>query len=121
MPDLLLEAKISKAARKANGDISFTVTTVGEMESGVLAQIDEVRDTPGHLLFSATEIDTEKLPDFAPIEKGDKPPSQRQRAVIYRMYEVWPKRDTLSFDEYYLRVMETIITDLKSRLPEPSF
>ncbi len=121
MSDILLKAKVSKAARRVDGNIALTIITVGAVNSEEFLEIDKILDKPGNLFFSASPIDPNHVPDYKPIEEGDKTPSQRQRNIIYALYQHWPQKDSTPFDDYYRRVMEVISNNLKDRLPEPLF
>lgn len=56
----------------------------------------------------------QKIPEFIPEFKGEKSPSQRLKAVIYRLWEKnGSKGDSESF---YRSTMEKLIESLKERL-----
>lgn len=49
-------------------------------------------------------------------EANEKSPSQRLRAVLYRIWEQDPK-DYKTFEEYYRVQMDKLVEKLKERLP----
>ena len=70
----------------------------------------------GWLTFAIRQIEAQDLLDLPEIKTDDrKPPSQRMRAVLYRLWE----KDNQGYDEftiYYEMRMERIINKLKEQL-----
>ena len=83
------------------------------------------RNKIGWFLFGETEMTEDDLskmdlPDYKPIEKDDKSPSQRLRAVIFLIWRQNNKKDIYGkqadFDTYYKQVMERLIGMYKEKL-----
>ena len=121
MNEILLGAKIVKAARRVDGAISLTVLTVGEVSSEQFLDIDKSIGELGNFFFSQSPINPDQVPDYQPVENGDKTPAQRMRGTIYALYQHYPKKSSTTFDDYYRQVMEVFNENLKSRLPAPLF
>lgn len=56
------------------------------------------------------------LKDFKPIEKGEKTPSQRLRAVLYLVWNQSTAGTRGDFDSFYKRAIERIIDQYKEKL-----
>lgn len=68
----------------------------------------------GYLLFSANEIKEADIPKANAYKDGGKSPSQRQRAVIFLMWQ--QKGGIGDFEAYYNTTMERVIDQLKEKL-----
>lgn len=55
-----------------------------------------------------------KVPDDVPEIKGEKSPSQRLKAVLYRLWEATDRKKTS--DQFYRDYMEKLIESLKAKL-----
>lgn len=119
MDILQLRAKITKATRKKDGSISLAVSTVGEVSPEEFLLIDKGLNEAGHLLFSPNPSDPSNIPEEM-VEDGQKSQSERLRAVIWHMWNQSGKKvEGMSSDEYYKKVTEIIINNLKGRLDGP--
>jgi len=96
-----------------------------EMDSGDEAIILKARNKSGWFLFAETEMTERelsdmKLPDYKPIEKGDKTPSARLRAVIFILWKQKGKVDMYgkqcTFDDFYKEIIEFYIGQIKNKL-----
>lgn len=69
----------------------------------------------GHLLFSANEVKEDEL-KLEAIRKDTvgKSPSQRMRAVIFKLWEQNGRKG--DFDTYYGTLMESLLNQLKEKL-----
>ena len=56
------------------------------------------------------------LPELKMTEKDDKTPSQRLRAVLFRLWEKEGKQEFKTSDEHYKYFMEKLIDHWKVRL-----
>lgn len=71
----------------------------------------------GHFVFSAQDTITEQDIPTEHLEfKGEKTPSQRLRAILYRIWEQAPKDAKIDFELFYRSRMERIIEQLKEKL-----
>jgi len=69
----------------------------------------------GHLLFSSNPINEKELKlEAVRKDTRGKSPSQRQRNVIFRLWE--QSNSNTDFDTYYDQVMESVINQLKEKL-----
>lgn len=70
----------------------------------------------GYFIFSPSEVDVEQLdiPDVTPEFRGEKTPSQRLRASLYKVWESNGSRG--SFETYYRSKMEEIINKVKENI-----
>lgn len=99
---------------RKDGSICLTFETQ-EINSTDGAAIIALRNKFGHLLFAEREPEDSDLPIDPPKSAGDRrTPSQRLRAVIYRIWEV--RGSTLDFDVFYKAEIERLIDWYKGKL-----
>jgi len=101
-------------------DRGFKVTfETGELSPEQVANIHYASSKVGWLAFAPDPFATAELDelDKIKVEFNDmgKPPSQRLRAVLYRMYEQKPE-GYKTFIDFYNAKMETIIEHFKNKL-----
>lgn len=87
-----------------------------EIPAEYMAELFGLNDQLGWFFFHEKpikEIDTENLPDIK-LESWEKPPSQRMRAVLFRLWEQTDKKKT--FEEFYREKMEQLIEMLKEKI-----
>ena len=112
---------ISKIVTMADRTIRIQVDCQ-EMNPDEEVVILHARNKLGWFLFGESEIIEEdiKLPDYRPVEKRDKTPSQRLRAVLWRLWEQKGKKDIYGqpcdSDTYYRQIMESLIGKYKEML-----
>ena len=112
---------ISKIVTMADRTIRVQVDCQ-EMNPDEEVVILQARNKLGWFLFGESEIIEEdiKLPDYRPVEKRDKTPSQRLRAVLWRLWEQKGKKDIYGqpcdSDTYYRQIMESLIGKYKEML-----
>lgn len=96
-----------------------------EMTAEAEAIILKSRNTIGYFLYGETEIVEEdleemNLPDYKPLEKSDKSPSQRLRAVLYLLWIQKGKKDIYGqpcdSDSYYKQILIQLIAKYKDML-----
>jgi hypothetical protein len=112
---LQLSAQIEKVSTRADNTITITVGTQ-ELEPEQAAILFSLKGKQGWLLFSEnifseTDVPKENAPEF----KGDKTPSQRIRACLYRYWEKNTSKTT-PFDTFYKQWAEKKITEIKETL-----
>ena len=108
---------ISKITTMSKNTLRLQVDTQENVSSEGMKRIFEWHDKLGWFLFAIRKIEAEdmlELPELKPVEEK-KTPSQRMRAVLFRLYEQDPE-DFKEFDGYYRFKMEKIIDKLKERL-----
>ena len=92
----------------------------GEMSPEQMANVHYSLNKVGYLAFSPDPFATHELEeiDKLKIEFDDtgKPPSQRLRAVLYRVYEQSPEGHS-TFNDFYNASMEKLINHFKNKLP----
>lgn len=116
-PKVSVPATIAKITTMADRSLRLEVDTQEITDPEVKRTIFEMHDKLGYFFFNESEIrqiDTSKLPEVAPIEKGEKTPSERLRAVLY----VWHEQQKLTepFDTFYRRTIEKYIQQIKEKL-----
>lgn len=102
-------------------DKGFKITfETGELSPEQVANIHYGSMKVGWLAFAPDPFATAELEEIdntkVEFEDTGKPPSQRMRAVLYRLWEV-NGEGYKTFNDYYMSKMEQIITHLKSKLP----
>jgi hypothetical protein len=102
-------------------DKGFKITfETGELSPEQVANIHYGSTKVGWLAFSPDPFASAELDELesTKVEFDDtgKPPSQRMRAVLYRLYEI-NKEGYKTFNDYYNSKMEQFIVHLKSKLP----
>jgi hypothetical protein len=103
------------ANRRKDRSLSLRLSTMQEVSNPEFAEIDKVVGRPGYLLFSENEFSEADIPlADAPTERGDKTPSQRLRAILYRVWEKEGKRG--DYDLWYRAEMSRIMDAYKTEL-----
>jgi len=87
---------------------------LNEEESALLMKLHRKQ---GWLFFKETSFKPEEvdIPDITPEFVGEKTPSQRERAVLYKIWELTTSRE-ITFEQFYRQEMEIRIDKLKERL-----
>jgi hypothetical protein len=101
-------------------DRGLKVTFVtGELSPEQVANIQYSFQKAGYLAFSPDPFATHELEeiDKLKVEFTDtgKPPSQRLRAVLYRLWEQSPEGYKI-FNDFYMAKMEVVIEHFKTKL-----
>lgn len=106
---------IDGVTKKKDGTLSIKLGTQ-EMTAEETSKIFDFGNQQIWTAFSNTSLTPNdiKLPDFTPEFKGEKSPSQRLKAVVYRLWETTDKKKTS--EEFYRDYMEKIIDHIKSKL-----
>lgn len=111
-----LPVLVTSLATKVDGSIAIKLET-REMSPADSAVLFELRGSEAWAIISPSQISEEdvKLPtEKADPSIGSKTPSQRLRAVLYRLWE--QSRGGTDFESYYRIKMEGIIDQLKGKL-----
>jgi len=91
-----------------------------EMKPEEMAIMFSLNEKYGQVVFAEAEQQIKKedikVPSYAKIEKSDKTPSQRLRAVLYKIWQATGKIGEA--DDHYRKQMEIIIEHFKSQLGE---
>lgn len=107
---------LGNMATKKDGSIKGSWET-RELSGTDVAKLFDLRNSEAWMILSPSEMSEEdvKLPtEKADPAVGTKTPSQRLRAVLYRLWE--QSRGGTDFESYYRVKMEGLIDQLKERL-----
>lgn len=107
---------ITSLATKVDGSIKISMET-RELSGQDSARLFELRGSEGWVILSPNEIKDEDV--RLPTERADpavgvKTPSQRLRAVLYRLWQ--QKGGTTDFESYYRITIEQLIDKYKEKL-----
>lgn len=111
------EAQIGKVETLVDGGNKVVIYTQ-ELPWDSMSQLFSLRNKAGHLLFSESQIADADVPTTeVQLDTQYKKPSQRLRAVIYRLWELTTNQKEDFDTVFYPRTMEGIINKLKDKLP----
>lgn len=113
-----LPVLIAGLSTKVDGSIKIVLET-REFKPEEATQVFALRNQEAWAILAANEIKEEdvKLPtEKADPAIGTKTPSQRLRAVLYRLWE--QTKSGVDFESYYRVNLEKIIDQLKGRLEQ---
>lgn len=111
-----LPVLISGLATKVDGSIKISLET-RDLGADHAAKLFSLRNQEAWILLQPNEIKEEdvKLPnEKADTSLGTKTPSQRMRAIIYRLWE--QSRSGTDFESFYRITMEKMNDQLKEKL-----
>src|ERR1700749_1397853 len=111
MKILKLPGYLSGFSSRADGSAGLRFTTQ-ELQPDDFAQLQQHNGDFGTIYFRPNEVQEEEIPDEEAEES--KKPSQRLRAVLYRLWEQNGKVGTS--ENYYREQMEKIISHVKTKL-----
>lgn len=118
MKTFQLAAQLESYRSLKDRTIQLTFGT-SEITPEKMADIHYALNKCGYLAFAPDALATAELEeiDKLKVEYTDtgKPPSQRLRAVLYRMWEQAPE-GYKTFNDYYVSQMEKLIEHFKGRL-----
>lgn len=108
-------AQISKITTMSDKTLRLQVDCQ-EISPDEEALIFSTRNKLGYFAFAEREIKVEDLdlPDFVKEFKDEKTPSQRLRNTLFVLHEQTDTKE--SFDDFYKRKIEEIITHFKNKL-----
>lgn len=107
---------------KSRVDRSYTITfSTQELDPISVGELSQNLQTFGELGFAVDDeqykvLDTLEAPNLL-LEEGEKTPAERQRAVLFRIWEYSGKERYKTAQEHYMASMETILNQLKAKLP----
>lgn len=108
-------SQIESIATRADNTLKIVIGTQ-ELNPEQSAQLFALKGKQGWFLFaenSMTEVDVPK--EQAPEFKGEKTPSQRLRACLYKYWELNTSKSK-TFDDFYKEWMEKKIAEIKEHL-----
>jgi hypothetical protein len=111
-----LPVLITSLATKVDGSIKISIET-RELSGNDAAKLFELRGAEGWAIIAANRLSEEdvKLPnEKADPAVGTKTPSQRLRAVLYRLWQ--QSGGGVDFESFYRIKLEAIIDQVKGRL-----
>jgi hypothetical protein len=113
-----IPASLESYRSNLNQTLKLTFET-NEITPETMANIHHSLYKVGFLAFAPDALTTQELTDIdnLKVEYSDtgKPPSQRLRAVLYRLWEQTPEGYDV-FNDYYLARMEKLINHFKDKL-----
>lgn len=111
---LQFPATITKLSTMSQS-IRLNIDTMETLSDEQIGYLIKLVNKTGWFSYNVHQIENEDILDLPPIQKTDhKPPSQRMRAVIYR---IWEKENSeKDFNSYYEWYMNLIIDKLKDKL-----
>ena len=119
--NILKQVTLDKATRRKDKSISMSFITSMEQSSEEFMEIDKALDNTGVLYFKPDGNLTQK--ELDELDKTDleapkgKSPSQRLRSVLWVLWSQ-KEKDNMESDEFYNRMMEGYIQDIKDSLDE---
>lgn len=114
---LLLSSQVENVSTRRDGTIKLVLGTQ-EMSQGKAGELFTMQNKVCAVYISIKESVPQKVMDMVDAVDVDMPgktKSQRQRAVLYRIWEL-QKEGHKTFESFYAYKMEAHITDLKSVL-----
>lgn len=110
-----IQAMITKVTTMSDHGLRIQVDTQ-EITPESKAELFNLHETLGWFFFHRapiSEINVKELPEIK-VERGQKTPSERLRAVLYIYWE--QNRTDKSFEEFYRETIEKYIESIKSKL-----
>ena len=124
---VVFEGGIDKVSTLADGSLRIFVGTP-ELSKETMVNVFNLIKKPGYVLISTNSINQDQIDAVEKAstnaEFSEKTPSQRMRAVIYKLWEkTQPKTlngdgemEYVDFDLFYKRQMNKIIEHFKTKL-----
>lgn len=96
--------------------INFETPELEPEQAGILWAL---RGINGYMCFAPNMVKEMEVPDVQPVEKGEKTPSQRLRAVLFVLHKQnEAKGSKEDADSLYKRYMEHFIDTVKKQLSD---
>ena len=113
----IFEGGIAKVSTLSDGSLSLTIHTQ-ELPEETMMRLFKLRKKPGMVLISSDGINKQEIEEVekftSDFEVGGKTPSQRLRAVLYRVWE--QTEQPYDFPIWYESQLERIINNYKATL-----
>jgi hypothetical protein len=114
---IILEAQIEGIASKVDGTVTIKISTQ-ELDKNAAGDVFGLRGKHCKVLLSDSNITTleSEMVDATPLVSGKKhkTPSQRMRAVLYRIWEQQGANE--DFEVFYQNEMNKVIEHYRSKL-----
>ena len=107
-------AQIDSVLAKKDKTLSLKIGTQ-ELSSDESSYLLSLMGSQVWLALGETEIETLEIPDVVPEMKGEKTPSQRLKAIIYKIWELKTDQKE-TFPRYYENYMFKLCEMLKEKL-----
>lgn len=125
----VIQTQLQRATRRAGEEIGFTLTSLLEITSKELGEIDSYRGSVCFLVLTDATIGNEVKVDIDEIIKNlpendaidnYKSPSKRFRDILWRLLEqdLGRKPDKIEFADYYKREYDKISSHYKDKFDE---
>lgn len=115
-------AMVNKVSTLVDGSLRISFET-REMSAADMAALFALNKKEGFVLFAEHELAESDLKSLPPVptqkpDGGEKSPSQRLRACLYRLWEVEKKqgKTDYEFEDFYQREMYILKTNIEHRL-----
>lgn len=117
LPIIAASASIDEVKTTRDRGLKLTLYTERELTPEEMAVLFALRGSAGTFAFKHGEFSEEyKLPDIAAPKVDGKTPSQRLRAVFYKL---WVQNDEgKEFELYYNAKMEMVIEHYKAKIDQ---
>ena len=109
------QATVHKVSTLVDGGLKVEIMT-RELQPEQMTAVFEQKGSEGWFLFKENSIKPEEIKDLPDVrvEKTDKSPSERLRAVLYRLWETTSKTKTA--DQFYKEYIDKTIEAIKEKL-----
>jgi hypothetical protein len=107
---------ITKIGTMANS-LRIIVDTMETISGEAMERLFALYNKPGWMTFNVRPIEAQDIIDLPPVkaQAGQKTPSQRLRAVLYRVWQQDGK-GFADFEAYYQAMMEKLIEFYKGKI-----
>lgn len=115
---LKIPASINKISTMADSTLKLSIYTTRELTSNDELKIMSYRNKEGIMVFSPKDIKQEDMVDLPEVPKDmseKRTPSQKMRAIIYRIWEQTTSQKQ-EFETYYRNYMMKLNEHLKQKL-----
>lgn len=112
---LKIPSQVSKIETTADKCLKLIIHTTQELDPADEAEIFQLKQKIGWMVFSVTDIKETDIPD-EPVEfEGQKTPSERLRNVLFLLHQSQGGKPE-DFEAYRIKYMERLISNLKEKL-----
>ena len=119
MKAITISVHVTNIATRVDNSLAIKLATAKELTPDEKFSLFELQNMECKILIQPTTVETDGLKEI----KGEfdtKTPSQRIRAVTYVLWKYLTdtQQIEISFETFYLREMEKVINEIKSKLPD---